>query len=358
MNIAVTGYWATGSSAMLDYLSEYQSVKIVPERHPYEHLVFCYPNGLFDLFAKLKYGNTPQGSDIYINDFISSMRRLNDYEYVWYGSYKALFEDKFMNIVYSFVDAIAEKQNKRLTSYHNLRTRFSIRKAILQLAAKYYYHRNIKKLGLQYVKDDNPVYFSMPTEEELLKAVKSFTKSYFCLFESNDTPVSVFDHLIWPGQIDEMMSCFDDNLKVLILNRDPRDIFMLSKYILCKPPIGTGNPNYSPDPELFAEEWKRIVKKSFSNPNVFQIYFEDLVYNYDAIVSKIESFVGLSPSHHIEKQEVFNPLHSIENTQIWLLKDEWKKEAAIIAKLLPDYLYDFPFERIPVRNKMFMTVKY
>ena len=41
MNVAVTGYVGTGSSAMIDLLREYDGVKIVPEeRASYEHQVF------------------------------------------------------------------------------------------------------------------------------------------------------------------------------------------------------------------------------------------------------------------------------------------------------------------------------
>ena len=58
----------------------------------------------------LSKGNTLYTSDKVISTFITEMKRLNDYNYVWFGSYKKMFGDKFMNLVYEFVDSIAEKK--------------------------------------------------------------------------------------------------------------------------------------------------------------------------------------------------------------------------------------------------------
>ena len=44
---------------------------------------------------------------------------------------------------------------------------------------------------------------------------------------------------------------------------------------------------------------------------------------------------------------------SIENTQLFNVNAEWKSQADQIAKGLPEYLYNFPYERKPERLKMF-----
>ena len=135
LNIAVTGYFGTGSSAVIDLLREYQGVKVVPDMgRAYEHEIFYYPGGLFDLCSLLTHGNTPQGSDIYINNFINTMHRLNDYDYGWFGSYQKLFGDKVMKMTEKFVSTISEKR-EGTNSYHTVRSRKSLIKAALQLAA-------------------------------------------------------------------------------------------------------------------------------------------------------------------------------------------------------------------------------
>ena len=54
-NIAVTGYYETGSSALIDLLAEYDNTQIVPYGiKTYEHVPFYINGGLFNLCAILK----------------------------------------------------------------------------------------------------------------------------------------------------------------------------------------------------------------------------------------------------------------------------------------------------------------
>lgn len=353
INVAVTGYFATGSSAVIDLLREYDGVKVVPDcGYLYEHEVFYYPGGLFDLCTLLTHGNTPQGSDIAINNFVKTMRRLNDYDYIWYGSFKKLFGDKVMRITEDFVNSISERRDGS-TSFHYLRTRFSLFKAFLQLAAKIVYKRNITRYGIKYIQDGLPVYFSMPTDEELYAAARKFTSSYFDLFDSDNLEMKIYDHLIWPQQVDIQQKCFDDNFKIIIVNRDPRDVFLLSKYIICDPKKGSGKPHFGNDFIPFAQEWKRTTVKTITNPNAMQISFEDLIYHYDLTVKKIEDFLGLDNSKHKKKMLYLNPERSIENTQVFLTKEQWQQETSMAEELLGEYLYEFPYQRKPKQKLMF-----
>ena len=136
MNVVVTGFFGTGSSAVLDLLKEYDNITIVPETgFAYEHSVFFVPGGLFDLCVRLLYGNSPQSSDMAINDFIVAMKRLNDNDFGWFGSYKSLLGEDFMKIVNDFVGRISTIK-KGSNSNHYKTVRFSVIKA----AAQYLMH--------------------------------------------------------------------------------------------------------------------------------------------------------------------------------------------------------------------------
>lgn len=355
LNIAVTGYFGTGSSAVIDLLKEYKNVSVVPEvGHLYEHSIFYYPGGLFDLYSLMSNGNTPQGSDIYINNFLETIHRLNDYNYVWYGSYKKLFGDSVLNMSYDFVNSISEKRDST-NSYHNLKTRFSIIKALLQFASRIVYKRNIVQYGVHYVKDGNPVYFAMPSQIELDQACQKFTTSYLNLFSKGDDSISVYDHLIWPQQVNSHQNCFDNNLKIIVVNRDPRDVFLSSKYFWCKAASGgsVGKPHFGDDPNKFSKEWERTVVRDNTNKNALHVNFEDLIYNYDETVELIEGFLGLSHTDHLLPKTKFNPDKSIENTQVFNVNSSWKLEADIISEQLSDYLYDFPYHKETFVSKMF-----
>ena len=101
INVAVTGYFGTGSSAVVDLLREYENVRVVPyENQSYEHNVLYHHGGLYDVCALLSKGNTLYTSDKVISTFITEMKRLNDYNYVWFGSYQKMFGNKFLDLVY------------------------------------------------------------------------------------------------------------------------------------------------------------------------------------------------------------------------------------------------------------------
>lgn len=352
MNVAITGYTNTGSSAVLDLLQEYQHVSMVPAiGRQYEHVVFFTSGGLFDLCTLLTHGNSPLSSDMVINHFIQAMKRLNDYDMVWFGSMKKLFGDKFMKIVNDFVNEIATSKNS--TTYeHVIRSRFSLFKAAAQFALKIIQSRSVVQYGRAYVRDGWPVYFSMPDEQTLFAAVRKFTNGYFALFDSDaDVSLKLFDHLIWPQQIDEFSRCFDNNMKFIILDRDPRDLYLISKYNSWR--LNHAKPHYPTDPVVFVEEWKRTHVTKFCNPNAMQMHFEELIYDYDNSVRKIEKFLDLKPEWHVDKGKYLQPEKSIENTQLFQHNAEWHKEVEIIEEQLCDFIYSFPYVRKPNFNLMF-----
>ena len=72
----------------------------------------------------------------------------------------------------------------------------------------------------------------MPSEKELYDAAKKFTSGYFSLFDNGTgNEVKIFDHIIWPGQIDDFQKCFEDKFKMIIVDRDPRDLYILDQHI-------------------------------------------------------------------------------------------------------------------------------
>ena len=68
---------------------------------------------------------------------------------------------------------------------------------------------------------------------------------------------------------------------------------------------------------------------------------EDAIYKYDEFSKKINTFIGIDPTHHIFPKRNFNPSVSINNTQLWRKR---KVDMDIIHRIedeLADYCYDF-----------------
>lgn len=348
-NIAVTGYFRTGSSAVLDYLEEFSNVSLVPidrESVDYEHVLFYYAGGLFDLCNQLTHGNTIMGSDAAINRFLESMKRLNDNRFYWFGSYKHFFGDKFMEITYEFINSISVAFAGRNCN-HCTRMELSVLKTIKKTL------RSILKLSFSdikaynYVFDEKDVYLSLPSFEELVVASQKYTRKYMDLFPiKQGSDYRVFDHFIWPQQINDFLVFLDPTLKIIVVHRDVRDIFIENKYL-------TKKPYFPTNIHEFIDVYSRVVNKNINHPNVIVIQFEDMIYNYDKFEERMECEIGLQSTCHMKRKALFNPLISIENTQIFRSNEKWEAETMILSDALPELIYDFPYKRMPDINKTF-----
>lgn len=354
INVAITGYIGSGSSAVIDLLKEFDNCGIALNlENAYEHVPFYTNGGLFELGAVLLNVNSPFNSDAAINNFISCSNRLNKYNFGWFGSYKYLCGDKFEKITEEFINKIATTTNGRNCN-HYVRVKFSIIKCFLQFIAKIIYNRKIYKLGRKYIFDKKKVYFSMPTQEEFYKAAKEYTTSYFEICHSGK-PITIYDHLIWPQHMHLIDKYFDDSFKTIIVERDVRDLYTLNKYYWYTPPVGNGNPLFPTNPQNFCEYWKRVtsIETVKNNDNILKISFEDLVYNYEDTVKKIMIFLGLSEEQHKYKKKYFNPDKSIKNTQSYSINPEWENEADIIYNSISNFCYNFPYKNNTTINEMF-----
>ena len=147
---------------------------------------------------------------------------------------------------------------------------------------------------------------------------------------------------------------FDDNIEVFVVERDPRDMFLMNKYVYAK----NNEPvPYSTDVYEFCDCYKRLreMEKSCKNSHVHRFKFEDFIYKYDETVDKVQKILGdgeILPKH-ILKKTCFVPEKSINNTQVFYNQELYSQETKIIEQLLPEYLYDFPYHREGKREEMF-----
>ena len=159
---------------------------------------------------------------------------------------------------------------------------------------------------------------------------------------SNGNRNIILDQLLLPFNLFRVDNYFDDNLKVIVVERDPRDVFILNKYIWGRKGICVPMPTDVCEFCEFYQRMRESEKKCESN-KVLRIKFEDLVYNYDLELDRVISFLGFTNKDHINKKKRFNPDVSIKNTQLFR-KKEYLEEIRVIEKKLNKYLYEFPNE--------------
>ncbi len=344
--IAVTGYYGTGSSAVIDLLAEVEGVSCALGIR-YEHTNLNCAGGLFDLEARLFHDNADYYSrDIALNDFYNEMYKQYRYNFGWYGSYKKLLGKKYMDSVNALMDKISVSGDKNCLA-HTTKTRFSLIKATLQIAAKIFFKRRYGVLGCKYVHDKDPQRFLTASHEEFMKEARAFVNSYFEMCRKGNDDM-LYDHLLFPEQSNVVERFFDDDFRLIVVDRDPRDIYISDKYFWSTPKYGCQTIPMPRDIDGFCDYWLAMherADKQRGQKNILFVQFEDLIYNYDETVKKIFDFCGIEGERHTRKKQVFDPDKSINNTQVFNIVDGADKICARIEEKLPSLIYEFPYDR-------------
>lgn len=334
--IVPTGYMGSGSSAVTDYLSEFTTVNV--PNGSFEYIFLHCPDGLFDLEDKLLIGNTAIRSDEAIYRFKEQMKFLYGNVNFWAGNYKEYISKDFLNYVDEFLTNLAGFELKDTCWY------FQQMQVDLKMRLRYLICRAVRIVTLRQVTLKEPLRYpsmnvAFPTEKEFYNAAEKFLGSVINDIAGSHDNV-VLDQLLLPHNLYRMPNYFDDNCKVIIVERDPRDVFLLNKYVWKPKDVAVPYPT---DVKAFCKYYKRMrrCEKPVASNNVLRIHFEDLVYKYEETSKQINQFLGLTHKEHINRYKRFDPEVSKRNT--FLFKKLVKKETEIqvIEHELKDYLYAY-----------------
>lgn len=328
------GYMSSGSSAVTGYFKEFSNC-YCPNNY-YEYVFLHCPNGLFDLEDNLLLGNNAIKSDYYIRTFYKEMKKLYNKRFYWVGNYKDVLSYDFLKITTNYLKDIVQFKYTGFWYTHEEVNNKMFFKLLLEKPFKIISNNKIKFKKV--LNTDQYMYISFIDKDDFYK--KSHDYIYNVLNEIKTDKNLVLDQLLLPFNLHRIDKYFDDDLRVVVVERDPRDLFIINKYIAGIKKTNVPLPN---DAKQFCDFYKKMresEKKTNSN-KILRIKFEDLIYDYENITNKINDFAGLKESEHIDKLKYFNYNVSINNTQVFR-KKEFIDEVKIIEKELKDYLYDFP----------------
>ena len=165
-----------------------------------------------------------------------------------------------------------------------------------------------------------------------------FAEFLFDFANKNKLPYVMVDQIVPPTNTKRYLRYFND-IKVIVTERDPRDIFLLERNEWKWGVIPVK------DVKEYVE-WFRITRR-YSNPadedksRVLRIQFEDLIYNYEETSARVIGFVGIDPSHHTAPKSCFDPAKSIKNTNVAKRYPGCEEELKYIESELREYLYEF-----------------
>ncbi len=330
--ITCASYYGTGSSAVTDYLSEFSSIYSFSN----EELRFVHdPDGISDLEYNLVENFNRHNS----GHALKRYKRLVDREAgnLFSKKYEGIFHGKWKECSYEYIDKLTDFKYHGWWQYDLIdRSKFFyFRKRIINKILKMTIWRNQPDRCLNTMKKEI-TYCSHPSEEYFLECTRNYIDQLLSSVSSGYDTVMV-DQIVPPMNLKRYLRYFN-NLKVCVVDRDPRDIFVLDKYVWKDGVL----PN---DVELFCKWFKytRSHRKTetFDEKNAIFIRFEDLVYKYDETSKRIDDWLGLDEKDHTARFSHFDPKVSIKNTQVWKSTKCDNKEIEYIEKELGEYLYPF-----------------
>ena len=303
--ICVSGYGWSGSSACIDLLKEFEGFGALKG----EFRIAKDPYGLIDLEDSLVHHWDFIRHDIAIRDFLAYCEVLSRetglFSRVGKNFSKNLSID-FMSESKSYIEKLTVMTYLGDTSLH----RFYIS------AYKNFFMKMRSKFGKSIAK---PMYFSRPSEVEFVRETKNYInrlfQSYMDLEKINTL---VLDQAIPITNIVGASKYFE-SVKMIIVDRDPRDIYanMVRGKGLLAPELS--NKDSATKYIQWHKQLRRIsVRDSGTDIDkyVLRLSFEDLVFKYDNSVEKIIKFLGCDAQHN-NKNKIFIPESSAKNIGLW-----------------------------------------
>ena len=333
--IVPTGYMGSGSSAITDLISEFKDCQ--NDFGAYEYVFLHCPNGLFDLEDKLLYGNNVIRSDEAIRSFELQMNKLYSKKFWWVGNYKKIIGKNFKKITDDYINDITQFNH---SGYYYMHEEVNFKMFIKLLLLKPFKMLFKKVEFPKVLKYKDGIRLSFVNEKEFYK--KSHDYIYSIVQEiSKGKENVILDQFLLPHNLFRIDNYFDKSLKVIVVERDPRDVFVINKYVWSKKGLSLPFPL---EVNEFCDFYDKMRKSEriIVSDSVLRVKFEDLIYNYEDVLKKVKNFMSFKDKEHINKMKKFDPNKSIINTQIFR-NQEYENEIKIIEEKLGKYLYQFPY---------------
>ena len=327
MLIGACGFGSTGSSAVTDYLKEYDSFQVL------DRIEFTWVSdvdGLIDLDYHLSCPHSRTEDSIYsierykelcarksqyfqktglsgtafqksVDDFLNSIIQTS---WKWDKPGNKPFWDRlcryFLNRI-NYVSKWEIKHGRQWNKYPYEDVYLSVKPANFDEAARKHVHELLEGIGADFTK---PIVMDQP----------------------------------FPGNNPQSCFKFFEDPYAVVVDRDPRDNYVFARTKL----LGKWHLMPVEPVEEFVKYYRALRKNQpYTEPNerVMSIKFEDMVYHYDETTARLRDFLHLPENPN--PKSIFDPSISMPNTQVWKRFPQFAKDVEYIEKELPEYLFDY-----------------
>lgn len=333
--ITCSSYYGTGSSAVTDFVSEFDNVYDFTNE---EFRFIQDPDGISDLEFNLVECFNRHNS----GHALKRYKKLVDfYTGNLFGKkYSSFFGNKWKELSYRYIDELTDFTYPGWWMYdlYDRGAWFYFRKRIMNKILHKTIWKNDPERTLNTMKNEI-TYCAHPSEKKFLELTQKYIYDLFTSVMPDNKEIMMVDQLLPPMNLNRYLRYFDNNIQTVIVDRDPRDVFVLDKYVWKDSII----PN---DPIVFCKwfEYTRSHRRieNLDTDQIHFIRFEDLIYKYEETTKELIQWLHLDESKHLNPKTKFKPEISQNNTQVWKRFSQSFSEIKIIEENLPEYLYPFP----------------
>lgn len=339
MILGVSGLGNTGSFALIDFLREYDEVYYNKYMGEFS---FCYcPDGLLDLEHHIvKAPFRFQSSDAALCRFA----KLAEKEFINHRGERHKYNADLRRITSDYIVKITQISWDGTWGFR-IRNSSSIESFIQKVLFK------LRPLfgDEVYIRYTNKKMRYSVRPADFLENTKSYLMDMIMATGGGKTKYTLIDQL-FPGDNPESIFHFFDNPISIVVDRDPRDLYLLSK---CDVHVdSTWIPTDTVEKFIMYYRLMRENADVVKHKNqVLRLQYERLIYEYDEVEKEMEQFLGIK--HHTQKLKFFNPEISINNTQLFNKYPQFAKDVEKIEKELSDWIYDY--SRFPRKLKFGRT---
>lgn len=329
--LTCASFYGSGSSAFTDLVAEYSNVKDMSD---FEFRFLHCLDGVSDLEYHLVKNQNRSNSGYALKRF-ERMSLFNNGNRIS-KRYSNFFDNNdYLRITKQYIEDLLDFKYPGF-NFNDLYDRGPRVYYLFQALSKI-----SRKLKMPFLNPLNKemTYCSLKNEDQFLEATQKYVHSLLLALNQEEKEYIEIDQIVPSSNIDLYLRYFSDDIFVFIVDRDPRDVFLLGKYYwqesICPKKVND-----------FCEWFEYNRKPPYSltkDERIIHVRFEDLVYKYEETVEMIEDVTGLSKDSHIRQFSKFNPKRSAHNTQLWKrhATDEDLRDMEIIEKKLSKYLYDY-----------------
>lgn len=326
--ITTTGYYGTGSSAVTDLLLDNENITSLGD---FEFKFLHEINGVSDLEFRLVENHHRNNSGHALKLYLRYVKSV--YGFKFKKGYRYYFGKRWF-----------EESEKYIDKLTTIKFKGYCQEDLLDLWKWNYYFKGflntvVKRTGIinreatLNLLPREVTYLGLVSKEEFYSITREYIDSLFDEERFSKTKYVFLDQAVPCSNVARYSNYFND-IKVFVVDRDPRDIYLLAKHVWKSRIIPIQNVE---DFCIWYDLTRKHRETEKYESNVMFLYFEDLIYKYSETKGRVEKFLELENIN--PNKTHFDPNKSIKNTKLWERYPNENENIKIIEKMLEKYLY-------------------